>query len=208
LSETARSYDFEQLEPSDPLPRDAPARMLAEAAAEAQLIREHARAEGHAEGLTAGRRDGSAEVSAATLALGQALQEIQSLRSATIEAVERDAIELAIEVAGKILAGTLQARPEQVLELAQGALRRISDRRRITVLVNPADLETVRSAIGEIAAQGSGIEFCEVQSEERVGPGGAIVRTAEGEVDASVATQLERVREVVFTELQTDGRAT
>jgi flagellar assembly protein FliH len=182
--------------------------MLAEAAAEAELIREHARAEGHAEGLTAGRRDGSAEISAATLALGQALGEIQSLRSATIEAVEHDAIELAIEVAGKILAGTLQARPEQVVELAQGALRRISDRRRITVLVNPADLETVRSAVGEIAAQGSGIEFCEVQSEERVGLGGAIVRTAEGEVDASVATQLERVREVVFTELQTDGRAT
>ncbi len=207
MSETAISYDFEQLEPSDPLPRDAPARMIAQAAAEAEQIREQARAEGHADGRRAGHEDGSAEIACAALALGQALQEVQSLRTATVEAVERDAIELALEVAGKILQGTLQARPELIVELAQGALRRISDRRRITVLVNPADLETVRSAIGEIAGQGSGIELCEVQSEERVGVGSAIVRTAEGEVDASVQTQLERAREVVFTELQTDGRA-
>jgi flagellar biosynthesis/type III secretory pathway protein FliH len=34
-----------------------------------------------------------------------------------------------------------------------------------------------------------------------VGRGGAIVRTAEGEVDASVAVQLERAREVVAAEL-------
>jgi flagellar assembly protein FliH len=205
LSETARSYAFEQLEPSDPLPRDAPARMIAQAAAEADLIREHARAEGHAEGREAGHRDGSAEISAAALALGQALQEIESLRAATVEAVESDAIELALEIAGKILQGTLQARPELIVEPVQGALRRISDRRRITVLVNPADLETIRSAVGDLAAQGSGVELCEVLSEERVGIGGAIVRTAEGEVDAGVQTQLERAREVVFTELQTDG---
>jgi flagellar assembly protein FliH len=206
LSETARSYAFEQLEPSDPLPRDAPARMIAQAAAEAELIREHARAEGHTEGREAGYRDGSAEISAAALALGQAIQEIESVRTATVEAVESDAIELALEIAGKILQGALQARPELIVELVQGALRRISDRRRITVLVNPADLETIRSAIGDLAVQGSGIELCEVQSDERVGIGGAIVRTAEGEVDAGVQTQLERAREVVFTELQTDGR--
>jgi flagellar assembly protein FliH len=179
--------------------------MIAQAAAEADLIREHARAEGHAEGREAGHRDGSAEISAAALVLGQALQEIESLRAATVEAVESDAIELALEIAGKILQGTLQARPELIVEPVQGALRRISDRRRITVLVNPADLETIRSAVGDLAAQGSGVELCEVLSEERVGIGGAIVRTAEGEVDAGVQTQLERAREVVFTELQTDG---
>jgi flagellar assembly protein FliH len=69
------------------------------------------------------------------------------------------------------------------------------------VLVNPADLETVRAAIGQITAQGSGVELCDLQSDARVGVGGAIVRTTEGEVDASVQTQLERAREVVAAEL-------
>ncbi len=78
------------------------------------------------------------------------------------------------------------------------------ERRRISVLVNPADLELVRQAIGEIASQGSGVELCEVISEERVGVGSAIVRTVEGEVDASVHTQLERAREVVSATLEGD----
>ena len=75
------------------------------------------------------------------------------------EAVERDAIDLSLALAEKILAGALQARPELVVEVVQGALRRLSERRRITVLVNPADLEMVRSVVGQITAQGSGVDL-------------------------------------------------
>ncbi|HYM55302.1 MAG TPA: FliH/SctL family protein [Solirubrobacteraceae bacterium] len=203
----AVSYAFEPLEPSDPPPRDGPARLLAEAAAEAERIREQARAEGHAEGRAAGHEQGLAEISAATSALGEAVQGVESLRLAVAEAVERDAIELALALAGKVLAGALQVRPELVVEVTQGALRRIGDRRRITVLVNPSDLETVRSAIGAVTGQGSGVEHCDLQSDERVGAGGAIVRTVEGEVDASVQTQLERAREVVTAELLGGGES-
>ena len=207
MSDAAVSYAFEQLEPSEPPPRDAAARMLAQATADAERIRELARAEGYDEGRSAGHEHGAAEISSAASALGEAVQGIDALRTDVVEAVEADAIELALALAGKILAGAFQARPELVVEVVQGALRRISDRRRITVLVNPADLEVVRAAIGELTAQGSGVELCDVQSDERVGAGSAIVRTAEGEVDASVHTQLERAREVVNASLQTAERA-
>ncbi|MGD0453601.1 MAG: FliH/SctL family protein [Solirubrobacteraceae bacterium] len=202
MSDAAVSYDFEQLEPSQAPPRDAAARMLAQAVAEAERIRELARAEGYEQGRAAGREQGAAEISGAAGALGDAVHGIEALRAEVAEAVESDAIELALMLAGKILAGAFQARPELVVEIVQGALRRLSDRRRITVLVNPADLEVVKAAIGELTAQGSGVELCDLQSDERVGPGSAIVRTAEGEVDASVHTQLERAREVVATSLQ------
>ncbi len=90
----------------------------------------------------------------------------------------------------------------------QGALRRVTDRRKIAVLVNPADLETVElGASASWPAQGSGVELCDMQPDERVEPGGAIVRTAEGEVDASVQTQLERAREVVEASLATERAA-
>jgi flagellar assembly protein FliH len=203
LSEaTAVDYAFEQLEPSEPPPRDAPARMIAQAGAEADAIREHARAEGHAEGRAAGHGDGLAEVSAAAGALADALRGVESLRTGVVESVERDAVELALELAGKILTGALQARPELVVDVVQGALRRVSDRRQIAVLVNPADLETLQGAIGALQGQISGIELCDLQSDQRVEAGGAIVRTAEGEVDAGVQTQLERAREVVVAALE------
>jgi len=207
LSEAAVSYAFEQLEPSDPPPRDAPARIVAQANAEAERIRELARVEGYDAGRSAGHEHGAAEISAAACALREAVQGIESLSAEVVEAIERDAVELALALADKILAGTLQVRPELVVEVVQGALRRISDRRRIAVLVNPADLEVVRAAIGEITTQGSGVELCDLQSDERVDLGSAIVRTAEGEVDASVHTQLERARELANASLETGERA-
>jgi len=202
LSEAAVSYDFEQLEPSERPPRDEHARLLAEAAREAEAIREQARAEGHAEGMAAGLKEGGALLAAAVELLGQAAAGVESQRREVAEAVERDAIELALALAGKILAGSLQARPGLVAEVVQGALRRASDRRRITVLLHPSDLETVAAAIGDLQTQVSGIELCDLQSDPRIAPGGVIVRTTEGEVDASVATQLERAREVIAAELR------
>jgi flagellar assembly protein FliH len=213
LSEATVSYDFEQLEPSAPPPRDAHARLLAQAAAEAEQIHAQARADGYAEGLAAGHADGRHEVAAAAAALTQALGGVEALRAEIAAAVEHDALELALALAEKILAGALQARPELVVEVVQGALRRVNDRRRITVLVNPCDLDTVKAALGDSSSElgrqtrADGVELCHVQGEARVGVGGAIVRTAEGEVDAGVQTQLERAREVVFAELHGGGRA-
>ncbi len=204
----AVSYDFEQLEASAPPPGNAPARALAEALAEADSIRAAARAEGFAEGREQGREHGLSEVSAAVAALEDALEALQALRVEALEDLERDSIELALALAGKILAGAMQARPELILESVQGALRRLGDRRRVTVLVNPDDLQTVADALAaEGGAHAGGVERLELLGEERVSRGGAVVRTDEGEVDASVQTQLERAREVVLAELQAPAGA-
>jgi flagellar assembly protein FliH len=200
-------YAFEQLEPSVPSPREEPARIVEQAVAEAERIREQARGEGYAEGHRAGRELGSAEISSAARALEQALRDIDALRTEVADTVETDAIELALELAEKILATTLELRPELILDVIRGALRRLGDRRRVIVAVNPDNLETVRQLIGELPGRGSGIEHCEVVSDERVGFGGAVVRTVEGEVDVSVQTQLERAREVIGASLEAERAA-
>ncbi len=74
------------------------------------------------------------------------------------------------------------------------------------MLVNPADLETLQDAIGDLQARVVGIELCDLQSDQRVEPGGAIVRTTEGELDAGVQTQLERAREVLAAALEGEER--
>jgi flagellar assembly protein FliH len=203
LSEMAVSYDFEQLEPAARPPRDAKARLLAEA----QLIHEQARVEGHAEGHAAGLEEARLALTDASAALGEALRELEGMREALAAAVEHDAVELALALAGKILAGSLQARPELVVEVVQGALRRVSGQRNITVLVNPRDLETVAAAIGDLQSQANGLELCDMLADQRVQAGSVIVRTLEGEVDASIETQLERAREVAFAELGGEEQA-
>jgi flagellar assembly protein FliH len=204
LSDAAVSYAFEQLQPSAPPPRDAGARLLAQASAEADELRERARAEGFEAGHAVGLEHGAGEIAAAAAVFTAAASGVAALRDELAADLEKSAIELALTLAGKILAGALEARPELVVDVVQGALRRIADRRRITVLVNPGDLERVREAVAAITSQGSGVEQCEVISEERVALGGALVRTSAGEIDASVHTQLERAREVMSMALDRD----
>ncbi len=196
------SYPFEQLEPSaPPPPLGSPARQVAEAASEAAHIRELARVEGHAEGLARGREAGLADARAAADALRTALADLESHSGELADAVERDAVEFALALAAKIVAGVLDVQPERVLDVVAGALRRVVDRRRVAVLVDADDLELVSGAIGDLTARAGGIETCDVQADRRVGRGGAVVRTQEREVDSSVQAQLERAREVICAEL-------
>lgn len=197
----SEEFEFEPLEPAPAVTLRDLESPLAAAQAEADAIRSAARAEGHADGLHAGLEEGRAQVAAALSALSSARAEVVALRESIAEALERDAVELAVQLAEKIVAGTLAVEPERVLDVVRGALRRLAERRRVTVLVHPDDLELVRGAADGFAGELGGIEHCEVQAERRVTRGGAVVRTDEGQVDASVETQLARARELVAAEL-------
>jgi flagellar assembly protein FliH len=196
----AEEYAFEPLEAAPISLRDVES-PLAAAQAEAGAIRAAARAEGHADGLSAGLEEGRAQVAAALEALSVACAEVAAVRDATAEAVEREAVVLAVQLAEKIVAGTLAVEPERVVDVVRGALRRLSERRRVTVLVHPDDLELVRAAAEGFAGELGGIEHCEVQAERRLERGGAVVRTDEGQIDASIETQLARAGELVAAEL-------
>lgn len=197
----ATLYAFEHLESSAPPSPGAPGQALARAQAQADAIREQARQEGFQQGLAEGRAEGQASVESAATALAQAIEQEREQREQAALALAHDAVELALDLAGKVVHGALEIQPERVIGVVRDALRPIADRRRITILVDPADLELVTESIDRLRAQAGGIELCEVQADRRVGRGGAIVRNSEGEVDASIATQLEKAREIVAAEL-------
>ena len=171
----------------------------AEAALEAdrKQILEEARTRGHAEGFAAGQQEGREQIAPVAAAISEALAGIERERDLVSTAVEEAAVELALKIAEQVLAGQLAAEPAVVVDIVRGALRRLVDRERVTVLVNPEDLELMREAAPELIAELGGIEHCEVQAERRVGRGGAIVRTVEGEIDATIQTKLDRVRETL-----------
>ncbi len=205
MSDAAVDFLLEQLEPSAPPPRDSAERLLAEARAEALEIREQARAEGYEQGRAAGLEAGRAEVALAGGALVEAAAGVAELRDQTVEAIERDAIDFGLALARKILPAAVQARPELVVVAVQGALRRVTGQRTLTVLVAPEDLATVREALREEQLRLGAVEPFDLVGDQRVKRGGAIVRTADGEVDMQVQTQLQRAAEVTYGELSGAG---
>ncbi|HVO54554.1 MAG TPA: FliH/SctL family protein [Solirubrobacterales bacterium] len=189
------SFEFPELEAPP-----APAQLLAAAESERREAEEAerlaaVREEAFAAGLAAGRE----ELGPAVAALGSAARELREEAAAAAERAERAAAELALRIADKVLGAALEVRPELVLEVTRGALRRLVEPREATLLVSPEDAETVRDAVEELGGE-HGAPLA-VRAERRVPRGGCIVRTEAGEIDAQIAGQLERAATVVAAEL-------
>jgi flagellar assembly protein FliH len=197
---TIAAYTFRQLEAPAGSVRDV-ADVLSAAHADAEQIRQQARAEGEAEGRAAGMAAVRAELEPSLQAIASAAQALDGLRDQVVSELEHDAVTLALRLAEQIVAGTIEVSPERVVDVAGVALRRIRDRRRVTLVVNPADLELMSASVAQLQSQLGGIEHLNVQSDRRVGRGGVLARTDEGEIDASIETQLSRAREIVAAEL-------
>jgi flagellar biosynthesis/type III secretory pathway protein FliH len=174
--------------------------------AEDVVARAHAEAEQiRAAAQQAGFEAGRAEALSAAQPAAEALQAAARELSATVEDLttrtEAAAVELALRIADQALGAAVAADPERVLDVVRGALRRLVERERVLLLVNPDDLEIVRERVADLVGELGGIEHCEVQAERRVARGGAVVRTEEGEIDATLDTKLTRGREVLEQEL-------
>ncbi len=200
-------FVLDQLEPTAALPGvDDLLAVVATARAEADAIRDGAREQGFAQGRAEGAAQARAEVMAhldpALRAVAAAAEAMAAERAQLADRVERRAIDLALELAGKIVAGAVEAQPERVLDVVRGALRCLVERERIQVLVHPEDLALVRDAMAGLAAELGGIEHIDVQEERRVNRGGALVRTAAAQIDADLDAKLDRAREIIAAELR------
>jgi len=155
--------------------------------------RRRAREEGLAEGLAEAR----ARIEPALEAVAEAERQIRAREGDFLRAAERSAVELALAIAEKIVGGTVSARPETVLDVVGGALLRTESRHRLVIEVNPEDLELVSESAEGLTARLGGVQRLDVIAERRVERGGCIVRTEEGEIDARIGSQLERLAELM-----------
>ena len=195
------TYVLPELEPHGEIvtvgstPAERAAQIVADAQQRAVEIESEARAAGEAAGYQAGLARAGEELAEPRAAFAAAIASVDDLRDEVAVAVERHAVELALAIAERIVGAAIEVDPTVVCEVVQGALRRVVERDRLVVDVNPDDVEIVREWIGgqsEVATSA-----VEVRPERRVARGGAVVRTFEGEIDARIPEQLDRAREVL-----------
>jgi len=199
-------YAFRQLDAPPPGTSNGIADVLSAVRAEAEQIRAEAWAAGEAEGRAAGLAGARADAQPAVAALAATLESVEQLKAQMISELEQDAVEMALRLAEQILAGVIAVEPERVIDVGRNALRHLTERRRVTLVVNPEDLELVSERVEQLQSELGGIEHLAVQSDRRIGRGGAIARTDSGEIDSGIDAQLARAREIVAAALAREGR--
>jgi flagellar biosynthesis/type III secretory pathway protein FliH len=146
-----------------------------------------------AEARHAGRAEGKAEM---TVLLAQAAKQAAALRMAHGER----AIELAVQIAEKILAEQLSLEPERVLRVAQRALKSVCWCRAIVVRAHPADVAVMEKNRATLVKELSELNEIEIVADARQTRGGCIVESEIGEIDATLDTQLDALQKALLGE--------
>ncbi len=140
-----------------------------------------------------GHRDGLARAAAVLVSAAAA-------RDRRLAAVEREVALLAMEIARRVLAAELAAREDAVVDLAARALGEARARREVTLRVHPGDARAVRSAEGRLAAILARAPLA-IREDVALAPGGVVVETEAGWIDAGVEAQLAELARAVEEEL-------
>jgi len=189
--------------------------ILRRARVEAEAIRRRAYDEGFAlgkaEGMEAGREEGkraaleearekfTREQAALVGALQGALAAFESQKRTMLAEFERDVVALAAAIAAKVCKVAVEIDGECLRRNLSEALRLVSDRTAVEIHLNPADVEAARKFGMELLASSEG-QRPRFMADGSVDRGGVLVKTASGEIDARIETQLNRILNEILTD--------
>jgi flagellar biosynthesis/type III secretory pathway protein FliH len=163
--------------------------LIAEAERGRQLMLDEARAEVERqidEATAEGGEEGHAQAQ-------HMRDEIQGLLTRMLKEVEGEVVRTAIKVAHEILVTELQQREDAVVDVAATALTAAKNARDINLRVHPRDAKVLRAAKDRLVSNLTRAKDLEIREDRRVKPGGVLIETESGVIDAQLETQLEEV---------------
>jgi len=174
---------------------ESPEDLLAAARDEAQRIRDSA----YKEGYEAGRCEATDNVVAEAGKLIETLkglnEELLNEEQRILSEVEPRLVELAVQIAEKILRRELTQDAGAVRSTVTAALNKLTDRDRVTIRANPSDVAILKEFKVDIAKAFDGIREVNVVADENIVRGGCIVETDMLRVNGDIAAQLEEVQQ-------------
>jgi flagellar assembly protein FliH len=106
---------------------------------------------------------------------------------------------LALAIARRVCKLPVETAPEAARANARHLLEAVQHDGDLELRVNPADCDTLRDVAAEVLRCGDELEHVQVTADPAVAPGGCVLSTPDGRIDASIETQLQRIAEAILT---------
>ena len=129
------------------------------------------------------------------MVLTEAKKEKERISQKAQEEMSEEIIELAIIIAKKIIKAEVAVNRDVVVANIKESLNKIQSHGEITIRVNLVDLNHVESEKNELLSIASGLKEIHFYDDPSVEPGGCKIETTLGIIDATIATQMERMEE-------------
>lgn len=157
------------------------------------LLRAHS--SGVREGEERERARGQEQLHQERERISQALRDFENSVTEYFSRTEVEVVELALQIASKILQREAQADPKLMAKLVHALLEKLHQNTRVKVRVRPEHLARWRS---DLAALNDGQTMIDILEDESVAPGGCVLETELGTTEISLDAQFAEVANGLF----------
>ncbi len=143
------------------------------------------------DGLNKGRMQILKEVGTELKILKGLIEGAEKLKDELYGKVENDVVEISLMIAARIIGEIAEKDRNVVVNNAKEAIKRASDREVLKIRVSPADYEGLNKKRSELLQCFDGIKSLLIEVDESVQPGGCLIETNQGDIDARIESQIK-----------------
>jgi flagellar assembly protein FliH len=155
--------------------------------------------EGYEAGLAAGHAAAEEQIAPTLQRFAAILNGVHESHAGFFRAAERQVVDLALQIAQKVVEKEVENMPDLAVGVIRSALEEMDARTAVRVRVSPDDEELLRRRWTQAVPSGISPDKIEIQADDRVRSGGAVIETTQGEVDAQLDTKLTQLGNALWT---------
>jgi len=150
--------------------------------------------QGFAEGVNKVRDLQKEEAGRAIAAVNDLMNQLSGLRREIIEKAEQQILQLAFAIAGKVIHQEVRQNGTVAASVLREAVKSVTDRDGMKVRLNPQDFRYIMEIKDEILKELDGVKNIVFEEDPGIKPGGVVVETLFGEVDARLEQQFQEIK--------------
>ncbi|MDR2211054.1 MAG: flagellar assembly protein FliH [Spirochaetaceae bacterium] len=187
--------------------RERAAQIEADSQAAFETERRAAEEEGRMAGREAGFTEGKDEVARLVERTQTILERAQEKRAEILAETERQIIDLVLLISRKVIKIISENQRNVVISNVIEALRKVKGRGNIIIRVNMVDLKLATEHKKNFINMVEGSKSVQIVEDTTVDPGGCIIETDFGEIDARISSQLSELEQKILEIAPIKGRA-
>jgi flagellar assembly protein FliH len=180
--------------------------IIDEAHVQSETIRQKAWQEGHQQGQQSARQEVEEqlrrEVEAYLDGIRQDMQEIVNAiaegRQRLWEQQEAEMLQFVLDISRQVIKTEVQQNEDVLMQILRNAMRRVTDKENMRIRVCTSDAPRIKAAREEVMQIVDGIRTLEIVDDRRIGPGGCVIETNAGTIDAKIETQLGEIEKTIL----------
>jgi len=172
--------------------------LIKEAETQVSQVREQAHQEGIARGRDEGFAEGEAEADRLIERLHLIINKAIERRGEILEESEAQVVQLVLTIAKKVVKVLSENQRQVVMHNVVQALQKLKHKGNITIRVNTADLEITTEHAKDLTRKVENVGYVTVLDDSSIEPGGCIIETDFGEIDARIGSQLREIEERIM----------